>query len=139
MVRTRLDSVVKVKETIEDRAGQALARAETIVTDARAKADDARRLASQDFRVRADVSAWEVTELAHHRAVAEARKAQRELEVAQRSAAQARDQYVSAHKAAEVVRRVADHRREEVARELNRAEDKALDEAAALLFVRKAG
>ena len=56
-----------------------------------------------------------------------------------RSAAQARDQYVSAHKAAEVVRRVADHRREEVARELNRAEDKALDEAAALLFVRKAG
>ncbi|MFZ5444139.1 MAG: hypothetical protein ACOZQL_29350 [Myxococcota bacterium] len=139
MVRTRLDTVVTVKERVEERAGQALARAESVVSSAQARAEEARRVAAQDNRMRADVSQWEVTELAHHRALVDARRAQRELESAQRTASSARDQYLSAHRAAEVVRRVADNRREETARELNRLEDKALDEAAGLLFVRKAG
>jgi flagellar biosynthesis chaperone FliJ len=139
MVRTRLDSVVKVKEIVEEKAGLALARAESAVTVAKERAEEARRLASQDFRVRADISQWEVAELAHHRAVSEAKKAEKDLEAKQKSAAVVRTSYVSAHQAAEVVRRVATNRREEAERELNRLEDKALDEAASLLFVRKAG
>jgi flagellar export protein FliJ len=139
MVRTRLDSVVKVKEVVEEKAGVELARAETVVTNARHKVVEALRLASEEFRARADISQWEVAELAHHRAISDAKKAQKDLEAAQKSAAVVRTHYVSAHQAAEVVRRVATNRREEAERELNRVEDKALDEAASLLFVRKAG
>ncbi len=138
MVRTRLDTVVKVKEHVEEKAGLALARAEAAVSAAHVKVEDARRLASQDFRVRADISQWEVAELAHHRAISDAKKAQKELEVLQKSAAVVRTQFVSAHQAAEVVRRVATHRRDEALHEMNRIEDKALDEAASMLFVRKA-
>lgn len=138
MVRTRLDSVVQVKERVEEKAGQALARVESAVSAAKAKVDDARRAASQDFRARSDISQWEVTELAHHRAVADAKKAQKDLEALQKSAQTVRAQYLSAHQSAEVVRRVASTRREELTREQNRAEDKALDEAASLLFFRRA-
>jgi flagellar biosynthesis chaperone FliJ len=79
-----------------------------------------------------------VTELAHHRAVTEAKKAEKDLTSLQKSAQVARQQYVKAHQSAEVVRRVADTRREELMQAMNRAEDKALDEAASLLFIRKA-
>ena len=139
MVRTRLDSVVQVKERVEEKAGQALARAEIAVTAAKSKVEVARHAASQDFRTRADISSWEVTELAHHRAVADAKKAQKDLETLQRSAQVVRATYLSAHQSAEVVRRVATSRREEATRELNRAEDKALDEAASMLLFRRAG
>lgn len=138
MVRTRLDSVVQVKERVEEKAGQALARAESAVTVARARVEAARRAAAQDFRSRADISQWEVTELAHHRAMTDAKKAQKDLEALQKSALVVRASYLSAHQSAEVVRRVADSRREEAVRELNRVEDKALDEAASLLHFRRA-
>jgi flagellar export protein FliJ len=139
MVRTRLDSVVQVKERVEEKAGQALARAEIAVTAAKSKVEEARQAASQDFRARADIAQWEVTELAHHRAITDAKKAQQDLEALQKSAQVVRATYLSAHQSAEVVRRVATSRREELTRELNKAEDKALDEAASMLLFRRAG
>ncbi|MDP2270575.1 MAG: hypothetical protein Q8N23_35175 [Archangium sp.] len=138
MVRTRLDAVVQVKERVEEKAGQALARVESAVTIAKEKVEVAKRVAAQDFRARSDISQWEVAELAHHRAVADAKKAQKDLETLQKSALVVRATYVSAHQSAEVVRRVATTRREEAERELNRIEDKALDEAASLLHFRRA-
>ena len=139
MIRTRLDSVVQVKERVEEKAGQALARAESAVSAAKTKVEEARRTASQDFRARSDISQWEMTELAHHRAIADAKKAQKDLEVLQKSAVTVRAAYVSAHQSAEVVRRVATSRREDATLELNRREDKALDEAASLMHFRRAG
>jgi flagellar export protein FliJ len=138
-MKTRLDAVVQVKERVEEKAGQALAKAESAVTTAKERVEAARRTAAQDFRARSDISQWEVTELAHHRAVADAKKAQKDLEVLQKSALTVRATYISAHQSAEVVRRVANTRREEAQRELNRVEDKALDEAASLLHFRRAG
>jgi flagellar export protein FliJ len=138
MIRTRLDTVVEVKERVEEKAGQALARAESAVTTAKEKVEEARRAASKDFRVRSDISQWEITELAHHRAIADSKKAQKDLEALQQSAQAVRTAYVGAHQSAEVVRRVATSRREEAMRELNRVEDKALDEAASLLHFRRA-
>ena len=138
MVRTRLDAVVQVKERVEEKAGQALARAESAVIAGKVKVEEARRAASQDFRSRSDISQWEMTELAHHRAIADAKKAQKDLEALQKSAQTVRAAYVSAHQSAEVVRRVATSRREEATRELNRVEDKALDETASLLHFRRA-
>ena len=139
MVRTRLDSVVQVKERVEEKAGQALARVEIAVTAAKSKMEEAKQAASQDFRTRADISQWEVTELAHHRAITDAKKAQKDLEALQKSAQVVRATYISAHQSAEVVRRVATSRREELTREMNKAEDKALDEAASMLLFRRAG
>lgn len=139
MVKTRLDTVVQVKERVEEKAGRALAHAESAVSKAKTNADHARNIASQDFRARADVSSWEVTEHAHHRAVADAKKAQKELELLQKSAQVVRAQYITAHQSAEVVRRVAEIRREEARREAEKAEDKAADEMASLLFFRRAG
>ena len=80
-----------------------------------------------------------MTELAHHRAISDAKKAQNDLETLQKSALTVRAAYVSAHQSAEVVRRVARSRREEATLELNRKEDKALDEAASLMHFRRAG
>ena len=139
MIRTRLDSVVQVKERVEEKAGQALARAESAVSAAKTKVEEARRTAAQDFRARSDISQWELTELAHHRAISDAKKAQNDLETLQKSALTVRAAYVSAHQSAEVVRRVARSRREEATLELNRKEDKALDEAASLMHFRRAG
>lgn len=138
-LRIRLDTVVEVKQRAEDKAAQSLAKAEAVVHQAATKVAEAQARAAQDFRARADISQWDITELAHHKALTDARKAQRELETAKKSAATVRVEYVNAHQAAEVVRRVAENRREELQRELNRAEDKALDEAASLLFFRRAG
>jgi flagellar export protein FliJ len=139
MIRTRLDTVVTVKERAEEKAGQDLVKAEAAVERARIEVEDAKRQAARDHRGRTDASNWEMTEAAHHRALTQAQNAQRHLEALQKSAALLRSQYVNAHRAAEVVRRVATSRREEVAREADRVETKALDEASALLFVRKAG
>lgn len=138
-MRIRLDTVVEVKERVEDRAVQALARAESAVTVAKQRAAEARQAAAKDFRARADIAQWEVTELAHHRAVADAKKAEKDLVAVQKTAQTVRTAYLKAHQQAEVVRRVADSRRQELVQELNRVEDKALDEAASLLFFRKAG
>jgi flagellar export protein FliJ len=138
MLKTRLDTVVQVKELAEDRAVEVLGRAESAVATARQRVAEAKAAAAKDHRARADISQWEVTELAHHRAVTDAKKAENTLATLQKSAQVARQQYVKAHQSAEVVRRVADTRREELTQAMNRAEDKALDEAASLLFFRKA-
>lgn len=139
MIRTRLDTVVQVKERAEQKAGQTLARAESVVTAAKEKLSNAQAAAALDVRARSDVSTWEMGELAHQRAVGDARRAEKELDQAQKTAAAMRTSYLSAHRSAEVVRRVADSRREELMREQARNEDKQLDEAASQLWIRKAG
>lgn len=138
MIRTRLDVVVQVKERDEEKAGVSLAKAESVVTTARLKLELARQAAANDTRTRSDISMWEMSELAHQRALTDAHKAQKELENAQKSAAQFRASYLNAHRTAEVVRRVADSRRDELSKEFTRAEDKQADEAASLSWFRKA-
>jgi flagellar export protein FliJ len=138
MLKTRLDTVVQVKERAEDRAVEVLGRAESAVAVGQQKVAAAKAAAAKDHRARADISQWEVTELAHHRAIADAKKAEKELTALQKSAQAARQQYLKAHQSAEVVRRVAETRRAELQQDLNRAEDKLLDEAASMLFFRKA-
>ncbi|MBL8911115.1 MAG: flagellar FliJ family protein [Archangium sp.] len=139
MIRTRLDVVVKVKERAEEKAGQALANAERAVRSAQERLEVAKARTSQDSRARADVSQWAVQELAHHRALLDANKAKQEVDQLKKAAETVRAHYVSANRAAEVVRRVADARRDELMKEAARNEDKQLDEAASMLWFRKAG
>lgn len=139
MVRTRLDTVVRLREREEEKAAQAVAKAESAVRVAADRRDEARARQMRDLRARQDVAHWETSELAHHRALVDEKKAEKELEQARRSAGQVRATYTSVHQRAEVVRRVSDARRLEAVREENRVEAKQLDEVASLLFIRKAG
>jgi flagellar biosynthesis chaperone FliJ len=137
MIRTRLDVVVAVREREEDTAKRDVAEAEALAKAATQKAALAKQTALKDHRVRADVSTWEVNELAHHRALADARKAERDAEASQKHVEQVRVKLTSAHQRAEAVRRAADGRRTEIIRELDKAETKELDDVASMLFCRK--
>jgi len=138
MVRTPLDTVVRLREREEEKAAQSVAKAESAVRLAVERRDEAHARQMQDDRARRDVSDWETSELAHHRALADEKSAEKELEQARRTASQVRATYTSAHQRAEGVRRVADARRQESIREENRVEAKQLDEVASLRFNRKA-
>ncbi len=137
MVRTRLDVVVAVREREEEKAKVAVAKAEALVQAARARASEAKAKAQVDHRARSDASSWELTELAHHRAMADARKAEKEAEAAQKQAEHVRVKLTSAHQRAEVVRRAADSRRTEIVREADRADTKEFDDVASMLHFRK--
>jgi flagellar biosynthesis chaperone FliJ len=137
MNRTRLDTVVQVKERAEQKAASELARAEALVRAAQDRLEEARERAQADFRARHDVAHWETQELAQHRALAEQKKAQAEVEKARVRALEVRVAYTHAHQHAEVVRRVADSRRDEARRDADRLESKQLDEVASMLFIRK--
>jgi flagellar export protein FliJ len=137
MIRTRLDTVVKVKERAEEKAAHDLAQAESAVRAAREKMEQAHERAQADFRARHDVAHWEAQELAQHRALAEEKAAEREVAHARKKALEVRAVFTDARQRAEVVRRVADSRRDEARREADRQESKQLDEVASVLFVRK--
>lgn len=138
-MRTRLDAVVKVREREEDRALEQVAHAEA---KAKAAVEHARAMAAAtkiDQRRAGDVSTWELAEVAHVRALTVAHRAQKDSERAQAEVAKVRVLYTSAHQQAEVVRRAAEHRRDEARREADRVEDKSLDEVASMLWFRRAG
>jgi len=139
VVKTRLDVVVKLREREEDTAAQKMARAEAEVRVAQQRVEAARARAMADHRQKNDAAEWEMQELAQRRAVTDQKAAQKDLVASQRTAVQVRVLYTRAHQQAEVVRRVADSRREELVREEARLETKQLDEIASMLFVRKAG
>lgn len=131
--------MVRLREREEDAAAHAVAKAESAVRLAQQKVDAAHDRAMADFRQRNDIAQWELQELAQHRALAEERAAQNDAQLARKAAQQHRMVYTAAHQRAEVVRRVAQSRRDEAVREEKRVETKHLDEVAALSFSRKAG
>lgn len=138
MFRTRLDSVVRLRERDEDTRAQELGRAETAAAAAAQREAEARATCLRDARAGGDATGWLVAEEAHQRALVEAKRAAQESAVARRQADGARERYRLAHQRAEVVRRAVDHRREAARAEAERAEDKALDELVVLRFARQA-
>jgi flagellar export protein FliJ len=138
-MRTRLDSVVQVREREEDKVLRQVVDAEAKAKVAAEKAEILKKLAQLDARKAGNAATWEMTETAHVRALADARRAEKDVERSQQEVAKVRVLYTAAHQRAEVVRRVAETRRDEERRELERVEGKALDEVASLLWYRKAG
>lgn len=128
---------MKLRERDEEKAAQALAKADRALTVAKESHEDAKARAMMDFRARNDVSQWELQELAQHRALAEEKKAAQLVEAAKTVASKSRDAFTVTHQRAEVVRRVADSRREEISRELDRNETRQLDDVAGMLFSRR--
>ncbi len=138
-MRTRLDAVVQVRERAEEKALTTLGQAETKATLAADKAAQLRQASLTDHRAKNDVASWELVEVAHHRSLIDARRAQKDAEQAKLELVKVRSSYTVAHQQAEVVRRVAEARKTEQLADANRAEGKDLDEVAALLWFRKAG
>lgn len=138
-MRTRLDAVVQVRERAEEKALRQVVEAETQAKAAHERAEALKKIAQQDQRQPGDAATWELAETAHVRALSDARKAQKEAERVAAEVSKVRVVYTSAHQRAEVVRRVAETRRDEQRRDVERVEEKALDEVASLLWYRKAG
>lgn len=138
-MKTRLDAVVRVREREEDRALRLVADAETAAKRAAEQAAALKEAAQVDHRKAGDATTWELTETAHVRALSDARKAEKDAQRLQSEVTKVRVVYTSAHQRAEVVRRVAETRRDEARRELDKTEEKALDEVASMLWFRKAG
>lgn len=131
--------MVQVRERTEERALQKVVEAESQAKAALDRAAALKEATQRDLRRAGDAATWEMLETAHARALVDARKAEKDAQRLQSEVAKVRLVYTAAHQQAEVVRRVAESRRDEQRRELERSEDKALDEVASLLWYRKAG
>jgi flagellar biosynthesis chaperone FliJ len=132
MVPVRLDVVVKVKQREEDRRLERFSKDLRQVEAARDALQQAQRAANTDNRVTGLAAVWSLEEAARQRAVAQVANAKARLDEAAKAAEASRSEWAKARNSAEAVRRVADARRDEVVRELNRRETRDLDELALL-------
>ena len=137
--KTRLDAVVKLRQRAEDAAKLALARARKDVAEAGAELERLRARARQDDRAAGCAAEWEVRQRARDRALAEIEKAEEALRQLRAREAEARNGYETAHRQLEAVRRVAESKRAEMAREADRKDRKTMDEIAGILHGRKKG
>lgn len=136
--KTRLDKLVQVRERGEDAALENLARAQSSLGRATERLTGLRQEARSDGRGRGAAELWVVEEAAHVRALQDVRLAEREVASALKKEQQARVGYSTAHREAEVARRVQEKKRAEIRDERERREQKALDELATLRFNAKA-
>jgi flagellar export protein FliJ len=138
-MQTRLDVVVKLRERDEEQALERVAEAQRKVVAAWEKVRVLEAQMEREDRIACDAESWALVDAAHARALLEARKAKREAERMQADAEKVRQLYAEAYQRAEVVRRLAETRRQEMKRDIARNEDKAMDEAASMLWFRQAG
>ncbi|MBL8918629.1 MAG: hypothetical protein JNJ54_07215 [Myxococcaceae bacterium] len=132
MVPVRLDVVVKVKQREQDRRLERFSNDLRQVEAAKEALQQAQHAANTDNRVTGLAAVWSLEEAARQRAVAQVQSAKARLDEASKAAETSRGEWAKARNSAEAVRRVADARRDEVVRELNRKETRALDELALL-------
>ena len=132
----RLDAVVKLRETEEDRARIQLAEAHRQVEAATRAAAAARARAREDSRRSGNAAEWQLAESAHFQALREASQADHAAAAAGEKLSTTRQHYNSAYKRAEGIRRVAESRRAELIAEAELAERKQLDEVGVLMYRR---
>ena len=131
--KTRLETVYRLRETEECRARQAMADAQRHVTVATDAFSAAKARAIVDERREASAAAWSMVEMAHTRALQEARQAERAVQTAKDGLSQTRTRYLGAHTRTESLRRAIEARRAESVRAEAQAERKSMDEIAMLL------
>jgi flagellar export protein FliJ len=131
--KNRLETVVWLRETEEDRARQAMADAQRTVAAATDALSAARAKARVDERASASAAHWTMVETAHIRALQEARQAENVVAHASDGLAQSRTRYLGAHTRAEALRKAVETRRAEATRAEAQAEQKGMDEIAMLL------
>jgi flagellar export protein FliJ len=134
--QTRLDVVVKLREKDEERARLELAAAQRAAAAAATAAATARANAKQDHRSRGSAAHWDLTEIGHFRALRDAAVAEKTANAASEKLNATRQNWGTAYKRAESMRRVAETRRAEIIAERDNQERKEMDEIGAQLYVR---
>jgi flagellar biosynthesis chaperone FliJ len=135
--KTRLDPVIRIEKKKEEQRLLEMAEARQQATRAEALLAEARALAEQDRRRSASAFDWQMAEVAHARALADLRGAEVAAAQAQVSSNQSRDRYAAARAKVEALERVAAARAAEITRDEERKANKELDELALIAFVRK--
>ena len=131
--KNRLETVVWLRETEEDRARLAMADAQRHVAAATDALSAAKARAKVDERRSASAAHWSLVETAHIRALQEARQAEHAVKTASDGLSQTRASYLGAHTRTEALRRVLEARRAEEVRAEAQSERKDMDEIAMLL------
>jgi flagellar export protein FliJ len=132
--KTRLDPVIKLEEQKEERKLAEMAAAGRQVRSAEQTLADARSRAEADHRRAATAIDWQITEMAHARALVDVHNAERAVSHAHAVATTSREAYRVVHSKAEALRRVAATRVEEILMARAKAEAKELDELGVLTF-----
>jgi len=132
--RTRLDKVVQVRERKEDGALSALVEARAATELAADRLSRAKEVAQADRRAKGPVELWQVDELARRRALQGVKAAEQDLLRAREGELIARDGYLEARKAREVVGRIQERRRAEIVADLEKRDQRGTDEVATRTF-----
>jgi flagellar export protein FliJ len=135
-VKTRLDRLVRLRESAEEDALAATGRARRRVADAEERLAARRAAASADGRRAEDAVLWALDDGARRRAIQAVRAAEAEVAKLAKEAAAAQAALEAAHRDTEVARRAADRKRAELLAEAAKKERKAADEVAAQRFGR---
>lgn len=136
-MKTRLDPVVKFRETREQKALEGLAKATDAAHQARLHLVAAKERALADGRGMGAAAEWAMIEVARERALVDVRKAEAAVTKSVAAVDTARSAWSSEHRQTEVVRRVANTRREEARVAEARRDARDLDEIGAMMFWRQ--
>jgi flagellar biosynthesis chaperone FliJ len=133
----RLDVVVKLRERDEEKARIQLAEAQRQAMAAAQALDEVQRRAVIPARARGTAAEWLMADVAAVRAREDVRKAEVVAKAADQKLGAQQKHYAGALAKVEVMRKVADARRDELLAAADRVEAKVLDEAARLMYVRR--
>ena len=131
--KNRLETVVWLRETEEEKARAAMADAQRHVNAANDALFVAKAQTKLDERRSASAAHWSLVEIAHTRALHEARQAEHAMKAAADGLSQSRARYIGAHTRTEALRKAIEARRTEENRAEAQAERKSMDEIAMLL------
>jgi hypothetical protein len=134
---TRLDAVVRLREVDEDRARNKMAEAQRLALATQAAVHETAARALADERGRGSAADWGLIEVAHIRALAEAKQAERDKLIADEKLGISRAGFVGARTRAETMRRVRESRVSEARVAERQGELKAMDEVATMLHGRR--
>lgn len=136
-MKTRLDPVVRFRESRERKALERVAQANEDARTAKGWLEKATQQASADPRGHGAAAEWAMVEAARERALAEVKRASDQVAQSAKVVDTALSGWRSEHRQTEVVRRVAESRRDEARGEQARRDSRELDEIASMMFWRK--
>jgi flagellar biosynthesis chaperone FliJ len=135
--KTRLDAAVRIREVDEDRARMTLAEAQRLANKTAVAVRETAQRALADDRRSGTAADWTLIESANIRALQEARRAELERIAAEEKLGRSRVCFVGARTRAEALRRVLEARRTEIQAAERLTENKAMDEVATILHIRR--
>jgi flagellar export protein FliJ len=130
---TRLDPLLKLKEREQQRRLVDLSNATRALQAAQQRVEDLRRAAARSDLQSGPVELWMLREESHQRALRELQRAREAVTATDKACQVARAAFLTAKRTVETFRKATERKRAEIVREIERSEQKTLEEMAALL------